>query len=151
MLVNLVANLALVWPLGPVGIALGTASSAWVTALARWWVLRTRYNFIVERRVPEQVERDPVHHDRIAGADLREVPGRGGRRIEEVLADDLEEPEVRPVLQDERIVHGPQADTDGVAGQHGDRAFAKHGDEGEEPRCYHAPRGTHTSRWPSLL
>ena len=50
MLVNLVANLALVWPLGHVGIALGTAISAWVNALALWWLLRKRGHFSLDER-----------------------------------------------------------------------------------------------------
>jgi putative peptidoglycan lipid II flippase len=50
MLVNLVANLALVWPLGHVGIALGTAISAWVNALALWWLLRKRGHFSLDDR-----------------------------------------------------------------------------------------------------
>ena len=50
MLVNLVANLALVWPLGHVGIALGTAISAWVNALALWWMLGKRGHFALDAR-----------------------------------------------------------------------------------------------------
>ncbi|WP_156254321.1 murein biosynthesis integral membrane protein MurJ [Sandarakinorhabdus oryzae] len=50
MLVNLVANLALVWPLGHVGIALGTAISAWVNAGALWWLLVQRGQFALDAR-----------------------------------------------------------------------------------------------------
>ena len=50
MLVNLVANLVLVWPLGHVGIALGTAISAWVNAGALWWLLVRRGQFALDAR-----------------------------------------------------------------------------------------------------
>lgn len=50
MLVNLVANLALVWPLGHVGIAVGTAISAWMNAFTLWWLLRTRGQFQLDAR-----------------------------------------------------------------------------------------------------
>jgi putative peptidoglycan lipid II flippase len=39
-----------VWPLGHVGIALGTAISAWVNALALWWLLRKRGHFSLDDR-----------------------------------------------------------------------------------------------------
>ncbi len=45
MLVNLVANLVLVWPLGHVGIAVGTAISAWMNAFTLWWLLHRRGQF----------------------------------------------------------------------------------------------------------
>lgn len=50
MLVNLAANLALVWPLGHVGIALGTAVSAWMNAATLWWLLRARGQFALDAR-----------------------------------------------------------------------------------------------------
>ena len=50
MLVNLVANLALVWPLGHVGIALGTAISAWMNAGVLWWLLVRRGQFALDAR-----------------------------------------------------------------------------------------------------
>jgi putative peptidoglycan lipid II flippase len=39
MLVNLVGNLVLIWPLGPVGIAISTAISAWVNVVLLYWIL----------------------------------------------------------------------------------------------------------------
>ena len=51
MLVNLAANLALVWPLGHVGIALGTALAAWVNAGALWWLLVRRGQFTLDARL----------------------------------------------------------------------------------------------------
>ncbi|WP_353217118.1 murein biosynthesis integral membrane protein MurJ [Sandarakinorhabdus sp.] len=50
MLVNLVANLALVWPLGHIGIALGTALAAWINAAALWWLLARRGQFALDAR-----------------------------------------------------------------------------------------------------
>jgi len=56
MLVNLSANLALVWPLGHIGIALGTALAAWVNAGVLAWLLVRRGAFAVDatarRRLP---------------------------------------------------------------------------------------------------
>lgn len=40
MLVNLVGNLTLIWPLGPVGIALSTALSAWVNVILLYVALK---------------------------------------------------------------------------------------------------------------
>lgn len=51
MLVNLVGNLALIWPLGFVGIALSTAAAAWVNAVALYWTLRRRGHFAVDHRL----------------------------------------------------------------------------------------------------
>lgn len=50
MLVNLVANLLLVWPLGHVGIAVGTAISAWMNAVVLWWLLQRRGQFALDAR-----------------------------------------------------------------------------------------------------
>ncbi len=50
MLVNLVANLLLVWPLGHVGIAVGTAISAWMNAFTLAWLLRRRGHFQLDAR-----------------------------------------------------------------------------------------------------
>lgn len=50
MLVNLVANLVLVWPLGHVGIALGTAISAWMNAGTLLWLLVRRGHFALDAR-----------------------------------------------------------------------------------------------------
>ena len=51
MLVNLVGNLILIWPLGHVGIALSTAVAAWVNAIALWLVLRHRGHFVIDARL----------------------------------------------------------------------------------------------------
>jgi putative peptidoglycan lipid II flippase len=56
MLVNLAANLALVWPLGHAGIALGTALAAWVNAGVLALLLVRRGAFVLDatarRRLP---------------------------------------------------------------------------------------------------
>jgi putative peptidoglycan lipid II flippase len=57
MLVNLVGNLLLVWPLGHVGIALSTAVAAWVNAGALYWVLRRRGHFQVDTRLVQRLPR----------------------------------------------------------------------------------------------
>jgi putative peptidoglycan lipid II flippase len=57
MLVNLVANLVLIWPLGHVGIALGTAIAAWLNAFALWWVLRQRGHFTIDPRLRRALPR----------------------------------------------------------------------------------------------
>ena len=51
MLVNLVGNLVLIWPLGHVGIALSTALAAWVNAGALFIVLRRRGHFAIDARL----------------------------------------------------------------------------------------------------
>lgn len=59
MLVNLAANLALVWPLGHTGIALGTALAAWMNAGVLAWLLVRRGAFALDatarRRLPRFV------------------------------------------------------------------------------------------------
>ena len=57
MLVNLVGNLILVWPLGHVGIALSTAVAAWVNAIALWAVLRHRGHFTIDARLRRTLPR----------------------------------------------------------------------------------------------
>lgn len=57
MLVNLVGNLVLIWPLGHVGIALSTAIAAWVNAGALWWVLRRRGQFRADPRLRRALPR----------------------------------------------------------------------------------------------
>ena len=57
MLVNLAGNVALIWSLGFVGIALSTAAAAWVNAGALYWVLRRRGHFAVDRRLRRNVWR----------------------------------------------------------------------------------------------
>lgn len=51
MLVNLVGNVVLIWPLGFVGIALSTAAAAWVNAGALYWTLRRRGHFALDHRL----------------------------------------------------------------------------------------------------
>ena len=57
MLVNLVGNLLLIWPLAHVGIALSTALAAWVNAGALYVVLRRRGHFAVDARLRRTVWR----------------------------------------------------------------------------------------------
>lgn len=57
MLVNLLANLALIWRFEHVGIALGTALAAWVNAGALWWVLRARGHYAADARLTRALPR----------------------------------------------------------------------------------------------
>jgi len=57
MLVNLAANLLLVWPFGHVGIALGTAIAAWGNAGALWWLLVRRGQFALDERARRSLPR----------------------------------------------------------------------------------------------
>jgi putative peptidoglycan lipid II flippase len=57
MLVNLVANLILVWPLGHVGIAVGTAISAWSNAGVLAWLLLRRRQFALDARARRTLPR----------------------------------------------------------------------------------------------
>ena len=57
MLVNLVGNLVLVWPLGHVGIALATALAAWTNAGALWFVLHRRGHFHIDARLARALPR----------------------------------------------------------------------------------------------
>lgn len=51
MLVNLALNLALVWPLGHVGLALSTAVAAWVNAAILWWLLHRHGHLAIDARL----------------------------------------------------------------------------------------------------
>jgi putative peptidoglycan lipid II flippase len=51
MLVNLLLNLALIWPLAHVGLALSTAISAWVNAFLLYATLRRRDHFAIDARL----------------------------------------------------------------------------------------------------
>jgi putative peptidoglycan lipid II flippase len=51
MLVNLVLNLILIWPLAHVGLALSTAISAWVNAILLYWTLARRDHFTIDDRL----------------------------------------------------------------------------------------------------
>jgi putative peptidoglycan lipid II flippase len=57
MLINLVANLALIWPLGHVGIAVGTAIAAWANAGVLAWLLVRRGQFELDARARRAVPR----------------------------------------------------------------------------------------------
>jgi len=50
MLVNLIGNLTLIWPLGPVGIALSTAISAWVNVILLYIVLHRSEHLTLDAR-----------------------------------------------------------------------------------------------------
>ena len=51
MLVNLLLNLVLIWPMAHVGLALSTAVSAWVNALLLYATLRRRDHFAIDDRL----------------------------------------------------------------------------------------------------
>jgi len=51
MLVNLIGNLVLIWPLAHVGLALSTAISAWVNAALLYIVLHRRGHFTADARL----------------------------------------------------------------------------------------------------
>lgn len=51
MLVNLVLNLILIWPMAHVGLALSTAISAWVNAILLYIALRKRDHFAIDARL----------------------------------------------------------------------------------------------------
>jgi putative peptidoglycan lipid II flippase len=57
MLINLAANLALIWPLGHVGIALGTAIAAWANAGVLAWLLVRRGQFALDARARRNLPR----------------------------------------------------------------------------------------------
>ncbi len=50
MLVNLLGNLLLIWPMGAVGIALSTAISAWVNVLLLVWSLHRKGHLVLDAR-----------------------------------------------------------------------------------------------------
>ena len=51
MLVNLIGNLILIWPMAHIGLALSTAISAWVNAGLLYWVLHRREHFTLDARL----------------------------------------------------------------------------------------------------
>lgn len=57
MLVNLVGNLVLIWPLAHIGIALSTAAAAWVNAGLLYLTLRRRGHFTGDARLVRSVGR----------------------------------------------------------------------------------------------
>jgi len=75
MLINLVANLVLVWPLGHVGIAVGTAVSAWMNAFTLWWLLRRRGAFRLDARARRLLPRLALATAMMVAVLLALVPG----------------------------------------------------------------------------
>jgi len=57
MLVNLIGNLILIWPLAHVGLALSTAISAWVNAGLLYWTLHRRDHFRSDLRLRSRTAR----------------------------------------------------------------------------------------------
>lgn len=74
MLVNLVANLVLVWPLGHVGIALGTAIAAWINAGVLAWLLVRRGHFALDARARRLLPRLVAATAAMAAVLLAAVP-----------------------------------------------------------------------------
>ena len=89
MLVNLVGNLILVWPLGHVGIALATAIAAWVNAIALWLVLRHRGHFEMDaklrRSIPRLFAATAAMVAVLVGLDPLLAPMTGGNILARVL------------------------------------------------------------------
>lgn len=57
MLVNLVGNLILIWPLAHVGVGVATALSAWVNVALLWFTLRKRGHIEIDRRLRQKAWR----------------------------------------------------------------------------------------------
>ena len=57
MLVNLVGNLILIWPLAHVGVGVATALSAWVNVALLWWTLRKRGHIEIDQRLRQKAWR----------------------------------------------------------------------------------------------
>jgi putative peptidoglycan lipid II flippase len=57
MLVNLVGNLVLIWPLAHVGVGVATAISAWVNVALLWFTLRRRGHIQLDRRLRQKAWR----------------------------------------------------------------------------------------------
>ena len=57
MLVNLVGNLILIWPLGHVGVCVATAISAWVNVVLLYVVLHRRGQFSIDTRLRSKLLR----------------------------------------------------------------------------------------------
>ena len=51
MLVNLIGNLVLIWPLAHIGVGVATAISAWVNVALLWFTLRKRGHIQVDNRL----------------------------------------------------------------------------------------------------
>ncbi len=90
MLVNLVGNLILIWPLGPVGIALSTAISAWVNVLLLYYILHRDDHLRMDRRFRAKALRI-VAAGAVMGAGLWAIgglldPWLAGSLIERLIA-----------------------------------------------------------------
>lgn len=57
MLVNLIGNLILIWPLAHVGVGIATAMSAWVNVALLWIVLRRRGHIATDARLKRKAVR----------------------------------------------------------------------------------------------
>jgi putative peptidoglycan lipid II flippase len=57
MLVNLVGNLILIWPLAHIGVGVATAVSAWVNVALLWFTLRKRGHIQVDSRLRQKAWR----------------------------------------------------------------------------------------------
>lgn len=57
MLVNLIGNLILIWPLGHVGVALSTAAAAWVNVVVLYWILHRRDQLRMDSRFKHRAVR----------------------------------------------------------------------------------------------
>ena len=57
MLVNLIGNLTLIWPLAHVGLALSTAISAWVNVGLLYWTLHKRGHFAADAQLKRRTLR----------------------------------------------------------------------------------------------
>jgi putative peptidoglycan lipid II flippase len=54
MLVNLIGNLILIWPLAHVGVGVATAISAWVNVALLWFTLRKRGHIELDKRLAQK-------------------------------------------------------------------------------------------------
>jgi len=57
MLVNLIGNLILIWPLAHIGVGVATAISAWVNVALLWFTLRKRGHIAVDARLKQKAWR----------------------------------------------------------------------------------------------
>jgi putative peptidoglycan lipid II flippase len=57
MLVNLVGNLILIWPLAHIGVGVATAIAAWVNVALLWFTLRKRGHIAVDARLKQKAWR----------------------------------------------------------------------------------------------
>ena len=90
MLVNLAGNVALIWPLGFVGIALSTGAAAWVNAGLLYWTLRRRGHFAIDHRLRRNAWRLAAASAIMAGvlvaAGRLVAPAMGGSLVERGVA-----------------------------------------------------------------